>query len=172
MKYKLLMMLIVVLLFTSFSLKQKYLIDVKLQPNNVYRLSNKTDTHSEVDYRGDEKILNQLRNNGVKFPLDVNVNQLLIQKVETGNIKSDSSFNVKMTIEDFSKKQTVNNVESDTPKNQDLKGLIILGDYTKEKKLENIIIEGDNISDELKNTLPKAMENILKILIILIILYQ
>jgi hypothetical protein len=162
MKISFSVILISILLFTSFTLEEKYLIDIRLLPNNNYRISNKTETVSEVDFQANEEILNQLREKGLQFPLDVNVTQVIIQKVETGEIKSDSSFSVKMLIEEYSKDQIVNGIETVLPENQNLKGLLILGDYTIEKKFEHITIESDVINDELKATLPKAMENMFK----------
>lgn len=162
MKNSLSVILISILLFTSFTLEEKYLIDIRLLPNNNYRISNKTETVSEVDFQANEEILNQLREKGFQFPLDVNVTQFIIQKVETGEIKSDSSFSVKMLIEEYSTDQIVNGIETVLPENQNLKGLLIKGDYTIENKFEHITIESDVINDELKTTLPKAMENMFK----------
>lgn len=145
------------LLFLSFTAEEKYLMDLRLLPGTTYRILIKMETASTIDLLAEEEILDQLSNRDMQFPLNVENTRETILKMKTGELKSDSSFDVKMQIEEYKNSKVINGIETARPDTV-IKGLQMQAVYTKEKKLKILGIESGRLSEELKAALIKVAE--------------
>ena len=104
------------------------------KPNKIYKTTIITFLKSEVDFSGNQEIIEKMKASGTNIPMIMSVSSEMITTTTTGEYADDMSFPAKIVYGKVTATQKLNDKE--TTGEQPFSGLIVMGFYNKENKLE------------------------------------
>ncbi len=104
------------------------------KPNMIYKTTITTSSKSEVNFSGNQEIIDKMKASGTNIPMIMSVSSEMITTTTTGEYSADMSFPAKIVYGKTTATQKLHDQE--TRRDQPFSGLIIMGFYNKENKLE------------------------------------
>ena len=133
-----------------------------LLPNSVYNITFDSDVTSDVDFKGSPEVIDQMKNRGVKIPIAMLMKISMNGRITTGDMKIDSTFPFETEIIANKTTGTINGEAMPLPDKFPLKNLKVSGIYTKDNLMTNLEVQGDSLSEEIKNLMIKTTEDLMK----------
>lgn len=127
------------------------------KPNKIYKTTITAFLKSEVDFSGNQEIIDKMKASGTSIPMIMSVSSELITATTTGEYSADMSLPAKIVYEKMTAAQKLNDKE--TTGDQPTSGLIIMGFYTTENKL----VIDTMISKTMDNTAMKIFRSTIDI---------
>lgn len=128
------------------------------KPNKKYQIISTISSDSEIDFIGNNKIINEIKSSGLTLPFRAQTDQELIIFYKTGNINSDSTFPIEVSFEKTTTKTKINDYEDS--KNGPLLGVIVKGLANEQNKIFIDTVISNNINEDQKQFLKKLLENL------------
>lgn len=104
------------------------------KPNMIYKTTITTSSKSEVNFSGNQEIIDKMKASGTNIPMIISVSSEMITTTTTGEYSADMSFPAKIVYGKTTATQKLHDQE--TRREQPFSGLTIMGFYNKENKLE------------------------------------
>jgi hypothetical protein len=76
-------LILLLLLFFQLYADEGFIFKSKRLENKIYRISFKSVSKTKIDFRGEKEMLDQLKSNGVRFPLKIEQEKFIVFKTET-----------------------------------------------------------------------------------------
>lgn len=143
------------ILISGFSQKN-VTFQIKFKPDYQYSTDMKILTTSEIDFDGDETVLNQIKSSGMTLPMMIDMNQNIVSVMKTGKFNSKGEVPLTLEFSTFEMEQTMNGQAM--PGGQQLSGMKMTGFGDKKGKMRFEDIQGEGISDDMKKTTMEMME--------------
>ena len=128
------------------------------KPNKVYKTTTITSSESEVDFSGNQEIIDKIEANGTKLPMIVTGSNEMTITMTTGPLLADHSFSAKMAYGKVMASNVLNGKETNEEKA--MSGLIIEGYYTQENKLRIDTMISNRMDENTKRILKSTLESV------------
>ena len=142
--------------------QESVILKPEFKANTKYRTDMKMNMTSEVEFAGNEAMMEMLKKNGSQMPM-LTTNETTMSSVATTN-KADKNGNIPVTMvfEKMSSKMIVqgNTINNENP----YEGMRILGKYDNDQKFILDSIVGGNVTEELKKTMTTMSELMQKVI--------
>jgi hypothetical protein len=145
---KILATLTLVFIFIGAYAQKDVKFQVKFKPDFQYSTDLKVITTSEIDFDGDEAVLNQIKSSGMTLPMMVNMNQTMVSVMKTGKYNKESEVPITVEFSTFETEQTMNGQAM--PGAQQLSGMKMTGWGDKSGKVRYDSIESASMNEETK----------------------
>ena len=129
----------------------------KFKANTKYRNDMKMTMKSEVDFAGDEAMIETLKQNGSQMPMVTTSETTMSSLATTGKTDKNGNIPVTMVFEKMASNMTVQGktITNENP----YKGAKILGKYENGQKFIIDSTVGGNVTEELKRSMQAMMES-------------
>jgi len=114
-----------------------------LKPNKVYKTIMLTKSTSEIDFEGNQDIIEKIKSSGIQLPMIVSGTNDMRTTTTNGDYDRNMNFKTRTVYDNVISKQTMNGVE--TFKDSPMSGLITEGFLDKENKLTVDTVISDKI---------------------------
>ena len=142
---------------TTLSLAQeKVTFKPAFKPDKVYRTSTTTSTEGEIDFSGNQQVIDQLKAQGTTLPLVIIGTTESITTTTTGALKADNTIPARTVYDRSTSIQNVNGKE--VKRDNSLEGVIIEGYYEKGNQLVVDTIISSTLDPLIKTTILKTLE--------------
>ncbi len=144
--------ILMILALTSISLggfaQKSVQFQVKFNPDQQYTTNMKINTTSEIDFDGDEAVLNQIKSSGMSLPMMMDMNQKMVAVMKTGKFSKENKIPITVEYTTFETEQTMGG--KPMPGGQQLSGMKMTGWGDKEGKMHFEDIQSEGMNDETK----------------------
>ncbi|MCU7493126.1 MAG: hypothetical protein HF300_11195 [Ignavibacteria bacterium] len=138
-----------------------YLIKNRYQPNNIYNIHCKTETSSDINFVASEEMLKMLKEKGTTFPISSKSYLDISEIAETGKLKENNSFPIKVEFTDVTQTNVVNGVKKESPDSSNFKGTIISGIINENDTFTDVQITGSNAAVRYKELLSGLVSSLI-----------
>ena len=139
--------------------QQEVLFKKEFRPGKTYEAKVSTTSVMEMDFLGDEEMINKLKSSGVSLPVIMKMDQLNSMIMITGPLKEDDFMPITVVFDKMVTNQIINGVE--TIKDNPLANVKMEGRANTKGELKIDSIHGD-IKPELKALMSQVFQNIQK----------
>lgn len=136
---------------------KSYIFKSSYLPNTTYRITMTNDAKTEMDLLDKNEGMNHP---GMELPTQIDMVVTSTTLVETGTENTHGNIPLELTFEKFNVVQKLNGQEQTNPDKFNLGGLKIFATANQNNKIKIDKIEGREIDDIVKITLPSMIENL------------
>lgn len=138
--------------------QENVIFKTKFKPNKKYKTQVKTISYTEIQFKADKEIIDQLKSQGIDFPMITESETNMSTEIITEKFDKNGELPATMNYGKIISKSLINGKE--TIEEKPYSGIKILGKYDSENKFKVDSIIGDNVSQQMRNVLVMALENV------------
>lgn len=130
---------------------------MEMKPNKTYTSHTKSTSFSEMDFIGDQKIIERIKSNHLELPMIMENTNDMTTKIITKEYDKNNEIPATLSFEDITYTVIINGQE--TPIDSQITGMKILGRYDSDSKFKVDSIIGGNVSPQVENSLKSMFES-------------
>ncbi len=140
--------------------QEGFKFEINIAPNTTYTTQMVTETNGIVEVVAEEELLKQMKAGGFESPMEIKQEMSMIMISTTEDKSETGAIPARMRYEKISSQSEINGQVIEQP--NPIEGMQILGYYNDENVFEIDSIIGTDITEQLRTTIAKTMENIQK----------